>query len=164
VASEVRALAERSQSAATEITQLAASSVAVAEKAGETLNTLVPKIQQTAELVQEISAASKEQTAGAEQINRAIQQLDQVTQQNSSTAEELSATAEELSGQAEHLQHTIAFFQVNAHRQTDLESPFHSIPVEGTGATGRSQADPDSFEIEDKQPGEDELDEDFEQY
>jgi methyl-accepting chemotaxis protein len=138
--------------------------VAVAENAGERLRTLVPKIQQTAELVQEISAASKEQTTGAGQINRAIQQLDQVTQQNSATAEELSATAEELSSQAEHLQQTIAFFQVDAHRQTGQESPLHSISAEGAGATSRPQPVPDTFEFESKEPGEDELDEDFEQY
>jgi methyl-accepting chemotaxis protein len=111
VASEVRMLAERSQAAATEITQLANSSVAVAEKAGEMLTKLVPNIQKTAELVQEISVASKEQNTGAGQVNRAIQQLDQVTQQNSATSEELSATAEELASQAEMLQNTVAFFK-----------------------------------------------------
>jgi methyl-accepting chemotaxis protein len=159
VASEVRALAERSQAAATEITQLAASSVAVAENAGERLRTLVPKIQQTAELVQEISAASKEQTTGTQQINRAIQQLDQVTQQNATTAEELSATAEELSSQAEHLQQTIAFFQVDERGQNELESPLYTLSAEETGPIGRPQ-----LEIKDKEPNEDELDEGFEQY
>ncbi|MFN2302676.1 MAG: hypothetical protein ACK2TV_03000, partial [Anaerolineales bacterium] len=94
-----------------EITQLANSSVAVAEKAGEMLTKLVPNIQKTAELVQEISVASKEQNTGAGQVNRAIQQLDQVTQQNSATSEELSAIAEELTSQAEMLQNTIAFFK-----------------------------------------------------
>jgi methyl-accepting chemotaxis protein len=74
VAAEVRALAERSRTAAAEITQLASSSVTKAERAGEKLEKLVPDIQRTAELVQEISAASKEQTTGTEQINRAIQQ------------------------------------------------------------------------------------------
>jgi len=113
VASEVRALAERSQTAATEINTLASSSVAVAEKAGEMLMKLVPDIQKTADLVQEISAASKEQNMGAEQINMAIQQLDQVTQQNSSTSEELSSTAEELASQAGQLQSTIKFFRVD---------------------------------------------------
>ena len=120
VASEVRSLAERSQSAATEITQLATSSVAVAENAGKMLNQLVPDIQKTAELVQEISAASREQNSGTQQINRAIQQLDQVTQQNSATAEQLSATAEELAAQAEHLQQAINFFTVGETAPTPL--------------------------------------------
>jgi len=119
VASEVRSLAERSQSAATEITQLASSSVTAAENAGEMLMKLVPDIQKTAELVQEISAASKEQNTGAGQINKAIQQLDNVTQQNSATSEELSATAEELASQAEMLQHTIGFFKTD---ETDQET------------------------------------------
>ncbi len=119
VAAEVRALAERSRAAATEINQLASSSVAVAEKAGEMLKKLVPDIQKTAELVQEISAASKEQNTGADQINRAIQQLDQVTQQNSVTSEELSATAGELAAQATLLETTIAFFKIDESVQVD---------------------------------------------
>ena len=112
VAAEVRKLAERSQSAAGEISQLSTSSVEVAEKAGQMLAKLVPDIQKTAELVQEISAASKEQTSGADQINGAIQQLNQVIQQNAGAAEEMSSTAEELSSQAEQLQSSIAFFRV----------------------------------------------------
>ncbi|RJR36071.1 MAG: hypothetical protein C4576_24090, partial [Desulfobacteraceae bacterium] len=112
VASEVRKLAERSQTAAGEISKLSSSSVEVAETAGAMLAKLVPDIQKTAELVQEIAAASNEQNTGAEQINKAIQQLDQVIQQNASASEELSSTAEELSAQAEQLQSTIAFFKV----------------------------------------------------
>ncbi|MSM41647.1 MAG: HAMP domain-containing protein [Geobacter sp.] len=112
VASEVRKLAERSQNAAAEISELSASSVQVAERAGELLTKMVPDIQRTAELVQEISAASKEQDSGAEQINKAIQQLDQVIQQNASASEEMASTAEELASQAEQLQVAIGFFSV----------------------------------------------------
>jgi methyl-accepting chemotaxis protein len=113
VASEVRKLAERSQAAAGEITQLSSTSVQVAEKAGEMLARLVPDIQKTAELVQEINAASMEQNSGADQINKAIQQLDQIVQQNAGASEEMSSTAEELASQAEHLQSTIEFFKVD---------------------------------------------------
>ncbi len=125
VAAEVRKLAERSQSAAAEISDLSSSSVEVAERAGEVLTKLVPDIQKTSELVQEINAASNEQNAGAEQINRAIQQLDTVIQQNAGAAEEMSSTSEELSAQAEELQSTIAFFKVSDSEgvlktQTDL--------------------------------------------
>ena len=112
VASEVRKLAERSQKAAAEISELSSSSVQVAEKAGNMLSSMLPDIQRTAGLVQEISAASREQDTGAEQINKAIQQLDQVIQQNASAAEEMSATAEELASQSEQLQATISFFNV----------------------------------------------------
>ncbi len=112
VASEVRKLAERSQAAAGEISKLSTTSVEVAEKAGQMLAKLVPDIHKTAELVQEITAASKEQTQGADQINAAIQQLNQVIQQNAGAAEEMASTAEELSSQAEQLQGTMAFFKV----------------------------------------------------
>jgi len=113
VASEVRKLAERSQTAAGEINKLSASSVEVAERAGEMLAKIVPDIQKTADLVQEINAASNEQRSGANQINKAIQQLDQVIQQNAAAAEEMASTSEELLGQAEQLQNTIGFFRID---------------------------------------------------
>lgn len=113
VASEVRKLAERSQAAAAEISKLSTTSVEVAENAGQMLSRMVPDIQKTAELVQEISASCREQDSGAEQINKAIQQLDQVIQQNASAAEEMASTAEQLNSQAEQLQSAIAFFKVD---------------------------------------------------
>jgi methyl-accepting chemotaxis protein len=114
VASEVRKLAERSQTAAAEISKLTIGGVKVAEDAGTMLVRLVPDIRKTAELVQEINAASNEQNTGAAQINKALQQLDQVIQQNSSASEEMASTSEELASQAEQLQSSIAFFKVSA--------------------------------------------------
>ncbi len=111
VAAEVRKLAERSKVAAGEISAMSGSSMEVAEGAGRRLGELVPKIQQTAELVQRITAASREQEIGAEQISGAVQELDRVVQQNASAAEEMASTAEELSGQAEQLQGMTAFFR-----------------------------------------------------
>ena len=113
VASEVRKLAERSQAAAAEISTLSGTTVKAAQSAGEMLAKLVPDIQRTAELVEEISAGSREQNAGATQINTAIQQLDKVTQQNTSAAEEMSATSEELASQAEQLQAAISYFRTD---------------------------------------------------
>ncbi|MFZ3266346.1 MAG: methyl-accepting chemotaxis protein, partial [Terriglobales bacterium] len=111
VAAEVRKLAERSQKAAGEINQLSGTTVKVSEKAGEMLDKLVPDIQKTAELVQEITAASKEQDTGAEQINKALQQLERVIQQNASASEEMAATTEELTGQSDQLMSALGFFR-----------------------------------------------------
>jgi methyl-accepting chemotaxis protein len=113
VASEVRKLAERSQNAAGEISELSVSSVDVAVRAGELLGRMVPDIEKTAQLVQEISAACREQDTGADQINKAIQQLDQVIQQNSSASEEMASTSEELASQAQQLQSTVSFFKLD---------------------------------------------------
>ncbi len=142
VASEVRKLAERSQTAAAEISELSSSSVDVAEKAGDLLRQLVPDIQRTAELVQEISAASGEQRSGSEQVNRAIAQLDQVTQQNASQAEEMSSMAEELSSQAEQLQASVSFFKVSSSRTRLLAAPGATGGADnaGRGVTGRNGA------------------------
>lgn len=112
VAAEVRKLAERSQVAASEISMLTGDSVKVAKKAGVLLEKMVPDITKTAELVQEISAASAEQSSGVGQINSAMQQLDQVTQQNAANSEELAATAEEMQAQSENLQQVVLFFRL----------------------------------------------------
>lgn len=113
VAAEVRKLAESSRVTAEEINELATNSVAIAEKAGNLIATVVPNIVKTADLVQEINAASMEQSSGINQINDAMRQLDKATQQNAASAEELAATSEELNGQATQLQHAVAFFKLD---------------------------------------------------
>ena len=125
VAAEVRKLAERSQKAAGEINQLSGTTLRVSEKSGEMLDKLVPDIQRTAELVQEITAASKEQDTGAEQINKALQQLEQVIQQNASASEELASTTEELTSQAEQLVSALSFFQTGS----DNHAPARKMPA-----------------------------------
>jgi len=112
VASEVRKLAERSATAAGEISTLSHSGVTLAEQAGGMLTQLVPDIRKTAGLVQEVSSASREQSAGIEQTNKALQDLDRVTQQNAAAAEEMAATAGELSNQAHQLQVAVGFFKL----------------------------------------------------
>jgi methyl-accepting chemotaxis protein len=112
VAAEVRKLAERSQIAAQEIGTVATSSVELAEKAGRLLDTIVPNIKKTSDLVQEIAAAAGEQTSGVGQINAAVTQITQTSQQNAASSEELAATSQEMSGQAGQLQHTMAFFKL----------------------------------------------------
>jgi methyl-accepting chemotaxis protein len=112
VAAEVRKLAERSQVAAQEIGTVATSSVELAERAGKLLDAMVPSINKTSDLVQEITAASEEQSSGVGQINSAVSQLSQTTQQNATSSEELAATAEEMSSQAEQLQRTMSFFKL----------------------------------------------------
>ena len=126
VAAEVRKLAERSQKAAGEINHLSGTTVKVSEKAGEMLDKLVPDIQKTAELVQEITAASKEQDTGSEQINKALQQLEKVIQQNASAAEEMASTTEELTGQSDQLISALGFFKTG-----DTGQP---PPVRSSGA------------------------------
>jgi len=140
VATEVRKLAERSQAAAKEISGLAASSVGVAERSGALLDELVPRIRKTADLVQEVSAASAEQSTGVAQINRAMSQVDQVTQRNASAAEELASTAEELASQAEALQQLVALFRLGEAEGAPLraEKPL-PVPSRPARTNGRSR-------------------------
>jgi methyl-accepting chemotaxis protein len=99
------------------------------------LSKIVPDIQKTADLVQEINAASNEQSTGAAQINKAVQQLDQVIQQNASASEEMASTAEELLSQAEQLISTIAFFRTDAGA-----APGSSHPIAGNGGARKTGA------------------------
>jgi methyl-accepting chemotaxis protein len=114
VAAEVRKLAERSGTAASEISELSTSTVKVAQDAGARLNQLVPDIKETASLIKEITAASNEQSVGVEQINSAVQQLDRVVQQNASSSEEVASTSESLAGESSELQRAIAFFNLGS--------------------------------------------------
>ncbi len=148
VAAEVRKLAERSQKAAGEINQLSGTTLKVSEKSGEMLDKLVPDIQRTAELVQEITAASKEQDTGAEQINKALQQLEQVIQQNASASEEMASTTEELTGQADQLVSALSFFRTaqehaTAHRPAAVKSARageSSVSKPAPSASSKTQA------------------------
>ena len=123
VAAEVRKLAERSQEAAKEIGALAAASVITAEHAGKLLDAIVPDIQKTSGLVQEIATASAEQRASVRQMGGTMEKLARATQQNASASEQLAATSEELSGQAEQLQRSVAFFKT-----TESNSPAGQPP------------------------------------
>jgi len=113
VAAEVRKLAERSKIAADEIVRLANQSVKVTEEAGQLMFKIIPDIEKTSKLVQEIAASSMEQNNGADQVNNAIQQLNNVTQQNASAAEEMSGNSENLAAQAEQLKESISFFKID---------------------------------------------------
>jgi len=112
VAAEVRKLAEHSREAAGEISELSERSVGIADEAGAIMSQIIPDIQQTAQLVQEIAASCVEQSHGAGQISIAMRHLDQVVQQNAAAAEQMASTSEELSAQASALQSSIAFFRI----------------------------------------------------
>ncbi|MFD2113323.1 HAMP domain-containing methyl-accepting chemotaxis protein [Thiorhodococcus fuscus] len=155
VAAEVRKLAENSGVTAQEINKLATGSVAIAEEAGKLLEEMVPNIIKTADLIEEITAASGEQAAGIGQINDAMSQLDKATQQNASSSEELAATAEELNGQASQLQQTMSFFHTStsssmrvarsaAPRAANKPDDWHRIKD-----AGESSVDLDDFEHKD---------------
>jgi len=91
---------------------LSKTSVALTDESSLMMNNLIPEVEKTAKLVQEITAASIEQNSGADQINNAINQFNQITQQNAFAAEEMAASSEELLTQAEKLRELVSFFQV----------------------------------------------------
>lgn len=122
VASEVRNLAQRSSSAAREIKDLISTSVAQVEQGleqasgvGSDSETVRRAIQQVADLVNEIAAATSEQSKGIEQVHQAIGQMDEVTQQNASLVEEASSASKSLQDQAETLSALVATFRLENH-------------------------------------------------
>ncbi|WP_319542401.1 methyl-accepting chemotaxis protein [uncultured Pseudodesulfovibrio sp.] len=161
VAAEVRKLAERSGHAAAEISDLSSSSVEVAVKAGDMLKEMVPDIEKTAELIQEISVASNEQNSGAEQINTALQQLDHVVQQNAAASEEMASTSTDLASQAHGLQQIISFFKVQqknasfrqpnvtvTRQQTAKQLPQTAPKSSATGGFDMAMDEPDDTDFE----------------
>jgi methyl-accepting chemotaxis protein len=139
VAAEVRKLAERSQLAAEEINGLSSSSVTIADRSGRLLEQIVPNIQNTAKLVQEIAASSTEQNSGATQINNAIQQFNQVIQQNAAGAEEIASSSEELSAQAESLKDSVSFFRLDHMQERSfVQNKSKSIKISHAKSNGHA--------------------------
>lgn len=112
VAAEVRKLAERSQLASQDIGKVARSSVELATRAGSLLDEMLPSIQQTAELINQINSASSEQRRGATQVAQAMDQLSSITQQSASASEQLASTAQQMNAQARVLESEISFFKL----------------------------------------------------
>ena len=139
VAVEVRKLAERSQVAAREIGELAARSVSIAEKAGGQLTEMLPGIDQTATLVQEIAAGSREQATGIRQINQAMTQISSTMQNAAASSEELSATAEEVSASASQLQNLLEQFELGINER---KGRAFAGKASGRAPRGRSEALP----------------------
>lgn len=144
VAAEVRKLAERSQVAATEIDKLSKFGVSISEEAGQKLSAIIPEIQRTARLVQEISAASTEQSSGAEQVNSAIQQLNQVTQQNAAASEEMATSSEELASQADQLLEMVSYFKLDERANTGRKIKKSTPLMQTALQNGHKLAEPKS--------------------
>lgn len=94
-----------------EIMQLTGRAKGLSDKAGSSLEAIIPKIDSTVVLMEEIAGTSQEQNEGTELVNRAMQQLNQVAQENTSASRDLAQTSLELTNQAERLKETIAYFK-----------------------------------------------------
>ncbi|MFT3956862.1 MAG: methyl-accepting chemotaxis protein [Piscinibacter sp.] len=119
VAEEVRALAQRSATAAREIKSLIdAAGVHVdsgsdtALQAGQRMQDVLGSIGALATLAGEIATASREQATGVEQVNTAVGQLDQMTQQNAALVEQAGAATLSLAEQAARLAEAAAVFRL----------------------------------------------------
>lgn len=139
VAEEVRKLAERSQTAAAEIGKLAGQSVTVAENAGERIGAIVPQIDKTAELVQEIAAASVEQSAGADEIRSAVTELDRVAQQNANNSEQLAVAAGRLDSEVREMEKLISFFSLGVQSTPPRDEDDEADDFESANSVGDEQ-------------------------
>ena len=117
VAAEVRRLAERSGLAAKEIGELSTDTLDISNRAGGLLKLLVPDIEKTAAMIEEINASSSEQHRDSEMIGKAVQDLDSDVQHTARMARELSNTTEELSGEASGLREELMFFMTEGGKQ-----------------------------------------------
>ncbi|WP_123282732.1 methyl-accepting chemotaxis protein [Paraburkholderia caledonica] len=145
VAGEVRALAQRSATAAREIAELIGDSVArvkvgaeLVTDAGGTIRDVVHSVEQVTGIMSEISAASHEQTEGIEQIHRAVCQMDQVTQQNAALVEESASAAHAMAEQAQALCDTVAVFKME--EDVDMSSSASVAQHPASGYLGKETA------------------------
>jgi methyl-accepting chemotaxis protein len=130
VAAEVRKLAKRSQISAQEISSTATASVKVSEQAGSLISSVVPKIQETAKLIQDISNAAKEQDVGIGQINTAMTQLDHLTQTNATSSQEMASASEQLNAQTNNLSRLMSFFKIAPAENDIFTQPVAKMPVQ----------------------------------
>ncbi len=129
VASEVSKLAELSKDAASEIQRSSTDGKKLADETNQMLDELLPEIEKTQNLVQNISASSKEQATGAEQINDAIKTLDNVIQQNALASSNLSVSANELAQIVPNLEDLVKQFKL-AKIEDDIETTGEDEPSE----------------------------------
>ncbi|WP_275445889.1 MULTISPECIES: methyl-accepting chemotaxis protein [unclassified Halomonas] len=133
VAGEVRALAGRSASAASQVRELiqassekVANGTALVDRAGQTMQDIVSEIQRVNDIMEEIAAASSEQSHGINQVNQAIGQMERVTQQNVQLVQEAAEASQALEQAAVTLRDSVAHFRLaesdDAHEMTSLPS------------------------------------------
>lgn len=162
VAEAVRALAQRSASAAKDITGLIKDSVSqiergshTADQSGTVLTNIVTSVKKVSDLNNEIAAASSEQTAGIQQISKAMNQLDQASQSNAASAEEIAATSGEINNLANtaqsltiELNHAVLGQNTRENSNGNTSSPAHSLkktktspsPTEKTASPSKASA------------------------
>jgi methyl-accepting chemotaxis protein len=112
VAVEVRKLAERSQIVANEISHISKLSVEQSQEAQTTIEAIIPKIEETTELVSDISNSSKEQHNGIEQIYNAIVELDTVTQKNAQATDEIATASKSMDKEVDILNEQVGYFDI----------------------------------------------------
>lgn len=129
VASEVRNLAQTTQTSVKDITSLVADSeekiaaaTETARESKEIFNNLRIQIEETAKIMQDLSATAMEQQSGVDQVNIAISQMDMTTQQNAALVEQTSATSETLLSQAEILLSGMEFFKLKESNNKTVKS------------------------------------------
>ncbi len=113
VAGEVRRLAESSSASAADISKLSTETVQMADSAADVLDVIIEEVEQTVQLIDQISDANRTQESGTQAISHTISELNDAVQQNASFSEELAAMAEELSAQSQTLLEAVGYFKTS---------------------------------------------------
>lgn len=113
VATEVRKLAEYSQSTSQEITHLAFESVEVVQNAGKLFEQILPQIEETVSFVEILTDSVSQQYNTISQLNSSMEELNHTTQSNAASAEQLAATSESLKNNASQINKAVSVFQQN---------------------------------------------------
>jgi aerotaxis receptor len=119
VATEVRSLAQRSATAASEIKQLIEVSstkvnagAVLARDAGATMKEIIASVNSVTGILGEVSAASLEQSSGIGEVNQAVADMDRVTQQNAELVEQSARATASLEAGVATLMEALAIFKL----------------------------------------------------
>jgi methyl-accepting chemotaxis protein len=128
VATEVRALAQRSSEAAKQINSLILGSgeqvrqgVELVDKTGSALSLIVEAVSEISQRIAAIASSAREQATGISEINSAVSQLDQVTQKNAAMFEETTAASHSLRAEADALAAAVSKFQTGTYALQEVK-------------------------------------------
>ena len=142
IASEVRALAQRSAGSAKDIKALIDSAkaevnegVTFVSKTGKALKAIGSRVLEIERNVKEIAVGAGSQASALTQVGEAVAEMDRMTRENASMAEETTAASSSLMRESEELSSLVCQFTTNGSLRDSDRLP-HAAKLKGVDRAG----------------------------